>query len=96
MSGKSKESSVSNIIIFILITVTCFGLTVFLTLLAGHIHNPFIDVENLNFFNLIFFFVIGCFISSAIVIISGLILLRPLFEKIFRKIKKMINAEVKE
>lgn len=78
MKNKSLLFQVATVII---VGVLCVLVTLAFTILAGSINAEIFDFANLNFSNMIPVFLVGIFISCAIVGICVLFVLRTTFNK---------------
>ncbi len=76
-----NKSLFSQIIVIIAVALSCFILTIAVTLLVGSLNTELFDFKNLNLSNMLPVLLIGIFISSVIVGICVLFVMRTAFFK---------------
>ena len=76
-----NKSLLFQMVAVIIVAVFCILLTLALTVLAGSINAEIFDFANLNFSNMIPVFLVGIFVSCAIIGICVLFVLRTAFNK---------------
>lgn len=76
-----NKSLLFRIAAVIIVGLICILITLALTVLAGSISTEIFDFSNLNFSNMIPVFLVGIFISCAIIGICVLFVLRSTFYK---------------
>lgn len=90
MKNKSLLFQVATVII---VGVLCVLITLTLTVLAGSLSTEIFDFTNLNFSNMIPVFLVGIFITCAIVGICVLFVLRTSFNKAKEYLEKEKNTK---
>lgn len=76
-----NKSMLSRTVTVIIVGIICFLITIALTILAGFINAEIFDFTDLNFSNMIPVFLIGFFISCAVIGICVLFVLNSAFYK---------------
>ena len=76
------RSLFAQILLLVILTFVCIGVTIFLALLAGSVDVSIFDFKNLNIANMIPVLIFGGLISGLTVIITLLFTSRTLFHKI--------------
>lgn len=74
-----NKSIFPKVVLLFLLAVVCVALTVGVALFAGSLGGEMISLKDLNLSNVIITFVIGMFISFAIIITAMLFLARNIF-----------------
>lgn len=87
-----NKSLLFQLVAVIIVAVLCILSTFALTILAGSINAEIFDFANLNFSNMIPVFLVGIFVSCAIIGICVLFVLRTAFNKA----KDYLEKEEKE